>query len=138
MSLRTDLLPVFEDARQLMQDFGLRTHRVYRRIVDWSGAEVGTLTKTTTDTEILPRPKVTETADGYVISKITPTFSGGGYTMAYLMPTLDDSQQVQWVVVDPDGNSRVCVFAAGTDAVKTDGNFGYSIRVVHTDRTAPL
>lgn len=138
MALREDLLPVFQDARVLIQGLGLRTHRVIRRIITWSGEGVMRGQPTPTDVEILPRPKVRETPDGYEITKITPVFSGGGYTLADINPILERNQQLTWIIIDPDSTERRCIFAAGTKALLTDRNFGYSFNVVHLDRTAPL
>lgn len=140
MALRDDLLPVFYEARQLIQDFGLRTHRVLIRTYVWSGQWSNHGDQSTLpDDEILPRPRVRETEDGYVVDKITPETTVGGYALSDLVPANAQNRQTVFVVVDPAGNERICKPAAGLASVNTDRNFGYSLRLVAIDpREAPL
>jgi hypothetical protein len=140
MALRDDLLPVFYEARQLIQDFGLRTHRVFIRTYQWSGPRPNQGDRTTvSDVEILPRPRVRETEDGYTVDKITPETSLGGYALSDLIPTPNAKRQVVFVVVDPDGNERECLTAPGQAAVNTERNFGYSLRLTtNSPRRSPV
>lgn len=130
MALREDLLPVFYEARQLIQDFGLRTHRVLLRTYQWSGPRVGQGDRTVaSEVEILPRPRVRETEDGYTVDKLTPETTLGGYSLSDIVPSRVAGRQMVFVVVDPDGNERECLPAHGHTAVNTERNFGYSLRL---------
>lgn len=60
MSLRDDLQPVVDDARDLIADLGLRARTVSTRVRTWSGSEIGAGTATDVDTAIAPVPKVKE------------------------------------------------------------------------------
>ncbi len=57
MTLRDSCLPVFENARVLLADLGLRRFDIVMRVVEWSGQTVGEGTKTTTDTPLLIQGK---------------------------------------------------------------------------------
>jgi hypothetical protein len=140
MALRDDLLPVFYEARQLIQDFGLRTHRVFIRTYEWSGRRPNEGDKTTaSDVEILPRPRVRETDSGYTVDKITPETSLGGYAPSDLIPAHNARRVTYFVVIDPEGNERECKYAGGLASVSTDRNFGYSLRLELTSpRRAPV
>lgn len=108
MALRDDLLPVVDFGRQLAQDLGLRTSRVYVRTITWTGNEVGFGTSSVVDVELLPRPKVLDLPGGRVqITRITPDFTAGGYTPAELMPADEIGKDVRMVVVGPDGEERI-------------------------------
>lgn len=138
MSLREDILPVFYQARQLIEDLGLRTHRLLIRTYTWSGGTANSGTRSVlAEVEIAPRPKIYETATGYTVAKITPAFPGGGYTMADFDPRHVDGRQAVFVVVDPDGNERPCIYEPGAEALNTERNFGYSLKLRHLDRRTP-
>jgi hypothetical protein len=138
VALREDVLPVFLGARQLIQDLGLRTHRVIVRTYSYAGGQANRGARSVlSDVELLPRPKVRETDDGYEITKITPQTIGGGYTPADLNPAHVNGRIVVFVIVDPAGVERECLFAPGHTALSTDRNFGYSLRVVHRERINP-
>lgn len=139
MALRDDLLPIFYEARQMIQDFGLRTHRVLLRTYQWSGSRANSGDQSVTDVEILPRPRVRETADGYTVDKITPETTLGGYTVEDLVPVQNARRQLVFVVVDPDGNERECLPVPGVNSVATDRNFGYSLTLrLKTPRVSPV
>lgn len=133
-TVRDRMLPVVERGRQLIQNFGLRQTSVCVRTVQWSGGEVGLGTATTTDVEITPRPKVTDRGNGrIVISKVTPSYSGGGWTPAQLIPEPDTGQDVFLVLVGADGlehHYRVSDFDSRP-------NFGYEIEAEALDRPRP-
>ena len=98
-----DALPILDEGRQLLTDFGLRPVRVFIRRDEWSEEiQIGDLERT--DTEILPRPKVeTMGADGLRIKNITPRHSLGGWTPAQLQPDVSATLDFYYVVVSPDG-----------------------------------
>lgn len=52
MTLRDNCLPIFESARVLLADAGLRRFDVVMRVVTWSGQTSGEGTKTTMDTPL--------------------------------------------------------------------------------------
>jgi hypothetical protein len=109
MSLRDDLLPVFDDARTLIDELGLRTSRVILRTRSWDGGSVRMGDADDTDLELVPRPKVRESAPGYItVGPITPTYPGGGYTAEQLFPenTLEENEERFWVVIGLDGEER--------------------------------
>jgi hypothetical protein len=123
--LRDDLLPVFNAARQLIQDFGLRQSRVWVRRRAWSAGEQHLGDVTDTDVEITPRPKVVaDTPVTLNVSRLTPAYPGGGYTTEDLLPA-----QVA-------GTSRYFLVQTGTDgplmpyrciAIDERKNFGISL-----------
>lgn len=134
MTLRTDLLPVFDDARQIMQDFGLRTTRVTIRVRTWSGGKVKLGTPTDVDTEILPRPRVRELDTRRVkVDKITPQHATGGYSRQQLRP--DDAAGLEYFyrLVTPDGVTRDYALTE----LDTSRNFGYELTLTELDRGGP-
>src|SRR6185369_1839041 len=109
MTLRTDLLPVFRDARQLVQALGLRSMRVVVRSRVWSGGKVRLGVPTDTDLEILPRPRCKETdANTIVVDKVQPKPAGVsfGYTRQQLRPDDDTATEYYYVVTADDGVER--------------------------------
>jgi hypothetical protein len=137
MALRDDLLPVFGDARQLIQDLGLRTHRLYFRTRTWTGGRAGKGDPTDVDVELLPRPKIRETESGYTVTGITPTYAGGGYTVDQLRILESPGVEKFYVVVKPNGESVECGLDSGHDAVDTGKNFNWSLRLVSLDDREP-
>jgi hypothetical protein len=135
VGLREDLLPVIDEIRQLIGDpdqLGLRQSRVWVRRRAYSAGEQHLGDITDTDVEITPRPKVEEdTPVTLKVSRITPTYAGGGYTTEDLMPA-----QVA-------GVKRYFLVQTGTDgplvpyqciALNEYKNFGISLmleRLVH-------
>ena len=57
MTIRDDCLPIFESARVLLADTGLRRFDVVMRVVTWSGQTAGEGTRTVTDTPLLIQGK---------------------------------------------------------------------------------
>jgi hypothetical protein len=103
MTLRDQVLPIFEGARVLLAQAGLRRHDVVMRVVTWSGASVGEGTKTVVDTPLViqgERVKVRRVeqkdvvASGgrwedvvYRVGPFTPAFtSAGKYPTGGLTP----------------------------------------------------
>lgn len=134
MTLRSSLLPVFTSARQLIQDLGLRQHRVFIRTRAWSADEVHLGTVTETDVEILPRPKVKQLGNGrWEISKVTPSYSGGGWTPEQLLPTAGEGEDVTIILRGPDGIDHRFRVAE----VNPTGNFGYTLYLDELERSRP-
>lgn len=154
MTLRDDLLPVFQDTRGVIQDLGLRRFSVILRRRIWSGAEVGDGACVDEDIVLTPLPKVTfrspfarqleiQLGGGtvrdryYQIEKITPAFNDGqgnvgGYTPDQLrMRVGPDMRNVDPVVVllGDDGTLRECEQVLLED----DKSFGYSMLVQEAD-----
>lgn len=155
MSLRDDLLPVFDDTRGVIEDLGLRRFSVTLRRRTWSGGSVGAGVPTNDDIVISPTPRVRFkspfaaqmsgilTAGGkiedryFAIDKITPAWSdnglSGGYTPDQLtMKVGPDVQNVEAIVVllGDDGTAIECVQVT----FEEDLSFGYSMVVQDTDR----
>jgi hypothetical protein len=104
MTLRDDLLPVFEDVRGLVQDLGLRQTRVWKRLGEWSGGEIHLGDLTNTDTEITPRPFVRAVGQNLQVTKITPEFDDGGWSTEDLSPATANATDFYYVVQFPDGS----------------------------------
>jgi uncharacterized protein YjdB len=160
MSLRDDLLPVFNDTRQVIDDLGLRRFQVTLRRRVWSGGkDVGDGTPTNQDIVITPSPKVRFqspdarqmqyllTSGGsirdryYLINKITPAYVdpltglSGGYSPDQLRlrvgPDLVNVEAIV-VLVGDDGMKRECTQILLED----DRSFGYSMLCQEVDRPA--
>lgn len=134
MSLRTGLLPVFRSTRQLVANLGLRTCRVTIRTRTWSGGKVRLGAPSDSDLELLPRPRVREIDQRRIkVDKITPQFSGGGYTRQQLRPDDLTSTEYYYIVVTPDGVSRNYTL----ENLDTARNFGYELTLIQLDRSSP-
>lgn len=132
MALREDLLPVFNNARQLVQDFGLRQSRVWVRQRARNSGEQYLGDITDTDVEILPRPKVEELDPTRLqVSRITPDYGTGGYSTADLMPAQVAGTERYFLVQVGDDGPKIpyqCV------AINEYKNFGITLtleRLVH-------
>lgn len=110
-----------------MQNFGLRQTQVIIRTETWTGANAtGKGIKTTTDVELLPRPKVEDVADKiYRISKITPPYGlAGGWSVDTLVPKGAPGSNTYIVLLGPEGTwTRECRIAEAWFRK----NFGYTI-----------
>lgn len=106
MSLRSDLIPVVDDTRELIADLGFRLETFVVRVRTWSGAEVGRGTATDVDVTLTPPPKWKDVptrlvfdspgiyeAGDKLVSKISAT-----YTESDLNPTLTGVQELIWLV----------------------------------------
>lgn len=134
MALRDGLLPVFDSARTLIDNLGLRTTRVIRRTRTWSGAEVGLGTVTTTDLELVPRPKVRDAGPGLVtVGPITPAFASGGYDADDLAPSQTAAQDVVWILIGADGTETAYRWH-GSDSRLA---FRYMLTLQELDRQDP-
>jgi hypothetical protein len=70
------LLPLINDTRQLAADLGARPYRVFVRVSSWDGGSPFVGNQTDEDTELLPRPRISEVAgDGSVFAQ--KALSGG-------------------------------------------------------------
>lgn len=108
MSLRDDLIPVFDETRTLIDDLGMRRHEVVVQTRVWSGGRVGSGTATDTNVTLTPPPKivdplarlVSDTVGRYeagdlIVSKISAT-----YTAAQLAhPDTAGTERI-WLVGD--------------------------------------
>ena len=117
MSLRDDLLPTVQGARELLDGFGMRQTRVLIRKRVYA-ERTGKGGYTDTDTEILPRPKVKEIVGigaigrgEFQVSRITPDNTVGGYTPAELLLEQPKGTFIFAVLVGP-GVDRVCKIIA--------------------------
>lgn len=105
MSLVSDALPILDEARGLLDDFGLRPFRVFAIVRTWTGTRVGQGTSSDVETELTvaggKRPKVRQVdaedvvASGgeitdtvYDVGPLTPEHTSGGTDPALLNPPL--------------------------------------------------
>jgi hypothetical protein len=125
MTIRDDCLPIFESARVLLADTGLRRFDVVMRVVTWSGQTAGEGTRTATDTPLLiqgKRPGVRRVKQEDVIASggsyedldmrigpFTPTFSGasgpitsGGLEPVAFNPAKDaNTREIYYKITGP-------------------------------------
>jgi len=125
MTIRDDCLPVFESARVLLADVGLRRFDVVMRVVVWSGQTVGEGTKTVTDTPLViqgKRPGVRRVKQEDIVASggtyedldmrigpFTPAFTGalgpiasGGLNPVAFNPATDaSSREVYYKITGP-------------------------------------
>lgn len=123
MSVVSDMLQPFAELEQLAQDLGDRPYTVTLRQENYSGKIALNVTRTsiTGAITLAPRPKVVPVsgpkadwfgagtllhdATGvarvsvYRIGPIVPSWSGGGYTPAQLLPTLTDPTTTRWIAL---------------------------------------
>lgn len=134
MTLRDDLLPVFEGARQLIQDFGLRQHRIWIRAGQWSTNETLLGALTNTDVELLPRPKVRELGPNRLeASKITPEFATGGWDPLDLLPDAAPGSDFYFVVRNPRGDLNPYALID----VNATKNFTFTLVLERLDLASP-
>lgn len=95
MSLRDDLLPVFDDvARGIPNELGLRRYDLFLRKIQWSGERPGLGTKTVVDFPItvnkgtlgLDRPKVVQLKSAEIVAS-AGKYSDGDYRIGPLTPS---------------------------------------------------
>jgi len=133
MSLRDDVLPPIDAARQIIDDLGFRRFSLTIRKRSWtingSAVAPGTpgATATRTDLVITPRPRGRSVSEAEIAAsggtykqgdirfdKITPAFSGaqgsGGYTPAQLYPTFTAaSEDICCIVTDDEGTFEATI-----------------------------
>ncbi len=112
MSLRTDLLPVVDGARDLLSPSNLdqRTSALTIRQRTWDGGRAGAGTPTDDDTALPQRYRIDTLSakevhgsggryrHGDVKVVVTPSHTGGGYTLAQLRPTVATGVEVVYVI----------------------------------------
>ena len=123
MSLVTDLLPILNSAQTLVASTGLDPYTVVSRVevYDKPLQHGALITGTESVVTITPTPRVQQltgtlalaygagavlrekTGDAivtvYRIDRITPSYSGGGYTLNQLVPTLADATAKRHVIL---------------------------------------
>lgn len=142
MTLRDDLLPTFDGARALIEDFGLRTSTLTVRTLTWPGLP-GIGSPNVSDTEITPPPRMRTIAAREIAGsggryregdiradRITPSYSGGGYEITDVRPEPPEGSEVVYVA----GGA----LAGDYELVDADfsRNFGYSL-VLRRKRGTP-
>ena len=99
-------LKPLERGRQLLEDAGLRNHRVYLRAGVWDGGEIHLGALTNTDVEITPRPKVKEAGpSSLTVTNVTPVYPGGGWDPSTILPAIASGSDYYFVVTNPRGDS---------------------------------
>ena len=123
MSLVTDVLPILDSAQSLLSTLGMEPFTVVSRVevYDKPLQHGAVMTGTESVVTISPTPRVEQltgtlalaygagavlqekageaTVTVYRISRITPAYSGGGYTLDQLVPTLTDATTKRHVVL---------------------------------------
>ena len=122
--------------------FDILTSRVFVRVRTWTGTTEGAEARagdvTTSDVEILPRPRVRHGSVGKIkIGPIQPLCSVGGVLLSDLV-SVDDTDGVEpaiFLVIDPLGNEQTYV------ADDVDGSmalhYTISASAIGPTRTAP-
>lgn len=158
MTIRDDCLPIFEDARVLLADAGLRRFDVVMRVVVWSGQTAGEGTKTVTDTPLLiqgKRPGVRRVKQEDVVASggtyedldmrigpFTPSFSGaigpvssGGLEPVAFNPAKDSSsREIYYKLTGPGMESGAWFQKVGQ---QSDSAFSYYLTVRKIATGAP-
>lgn len=154
MTLRTSLLPVVDNARRLLDNLGLRTNMVTRRLRTWASGEIGrpmpaTVNVDYTDEDITldPSPKVRRVSaqevassggryedTDLVVGPITPAYSGpsgsGGYTTDQLDPVITaDGVELIYVLGGPNAGEHFL------REIKRDRSLRYELVVSRLRRT---
>ena len=141
-NLRTSLIPVIDDGRQLVAELGFRQRTVTLRTRTWSGGRPGSGTATDVDVELTPRPKVGEPpaklifdapgkyeAGDLIVSKISIT-----YAETDLMPVPVAGTETIWLITNAtDGRAREYKIVG----VPAKASFGYTVQLRRRNR-APV
>jgi hypothetical protein len=142
MTLRTDVLPIVDTGRQIVDDLGFRpfTCKIVTRT--WSGGKVGAGTPTDAEETITPRPKIVEQDGGrtLVVGPLTPAYvaaGGGGYTPSNLRPADAAGVETFWFVEGPfaSGFSRIKGKVSSVDSSKP---LRYMVTLSVLERVAPI
>lgn len=141
MSLRSALLPLFDQLRGLPNTLGLRLYKITVRVRTWSGSRVGLGTKTDTDTvlhtqggaapvkvrQLTAKDVVASgglyTAADYEVGPITPAYSGGGYDPSAFDPPETANTEVFYQLTGPGFPEGAWFRKVGSDVSK---NFRYT------------
>ncbi len=140
MGVAQILLPVLQVARTILDGpMGLRNASVTVRTVTWSGTRVGAGTPTASDLLLSPNPKVKE-VDGdrrLQVTRITPAWSGGGYTRDQLRPDTDRATAPNvefFYVVEGDNGAHPYALIS----INTGRSMEYALELVSLDRRLPF
>lgn len=141
MGFREDLLPVFNELRDLPNDFGLNRYAVKVRVRTYQSTIGDTDNPVVNDTAIEPRPKVELQSPNanqmsgnmmsggtvfdryFKVSSITPKHSAGGYTPQQLKPAISPNQDLCYVLTGDDGVDIECTLVEWDFS----GAFGYKL-----------
>lgn len=137
MTFRTGLLKTVQRLRKLPSEtFDVYTSSVVFRTRVWSNGRVQSGTATTTDVEILPRPKVRKilSSNDLKVGPITPANSSGGYAPDDLVPSDVAGTEYVYVVTGPDAVEREYAVAW----IDTSKAFGYVLHLSPIDRRTPF
>lgn len=106
MSLRDDLIPLVDDARQLAVDVGVRVRPVTRVVRTWTGAKPGAGTSSEVSADLTPTPKVRDAvqvqygpAGAYETGDLLVTRVSAAYGQADLEgTTLEANQELFYLI----------------------------------------
>lgn len=116
-SLRDQLLPVINQLRQLPSFFGLRRYTATIRTRTWSGTYLGEGNPTDADVVLTPTPRVrpittqeiaasggTYRQGDWLVTSVTPAFTGGGYAPSALnLRPSGSNQDVTFILTGDEG-----------------------------------
>jgi hypothetical protein len=91
MTLRSDLIPVVDETRTLVEDLGLRLHTVATRKRTWAGAEIGLGAATDVDATLDPVPKVKEPSPR-LVAAAPGTYESGDRIVAKISASYTKAQ----------------------------------------------
>lgn len=154
MSLRSDCLPILEEARELFDDLGFRQYSVFLVLVDWS-AEAGDSNRTITETQIThsngSRPAVKQVSQkdvlvsggtyedmDFVVGPITPSytddiFGQGGVNIAEFQPVeVANEREVYYRVFGPGMETAGSLFKKISQEVDPNWSYYFTIRKTAT------
>jgi hypothetical protein len=143
MSFRTDLLknvvlPLLRLPGPTSEGgiFDVYTYSIVVRTRTWASGKVGTdvSTATVSDLTLLPRPRVREDGDKFlVVEGIVASNPKGGYTLAQLRPTTSAGVEYYYRVTGANGTHAYELID-----IDTSSAFLYSLRLQALTRATPF
>ncbi len=131
-----------DDARKIIAEppgLDFRTASLTIRTRSWTGggngAEIRLGTSTDSDLLLVPRPKMKEQDGGnLLVGPITPSYAGGGYTVAQLNPLVAATagQEILYVVTGPAGTHTYALLS-----IDTTKSLRYMLTLTPLDRSVP-
>lgn len=135
MSFQDSLRSLANGVRGIATDFGVRNYSVTIRTETFADSnQLGT--PTVSDLTLTPRPKVREASMGreLIVGPITPSHSGGGYTVAQLNPveTASTSVRVTYRVTGDNGTKEYVL-----KDIDTGRGYSYFLTLHSLDYSGP-
>jgi len=146
-----DALPILDEARGLLDEFGFNSYDVVMRLVEWSGARIGEGDPTKTDTtltldgshrinverltghDIMASGGLYSEGD-WRVGPLTPAYPGGGRDASYFNPTSSQPFEIFYKLTGPGFESGQWFRKIDQ---KVDGNFGLFFTIRAENVTDP-